>query len=462
MPKNGFAILAACASFLVSSAASADDQIEPHAGKWKTWVLSSGSQFQLPPPPDDKATALELAEVKAAVEAASKDPAARDRIGYWDSGYPSYRWQEIAIARQAKEQQPAPNHTFLWRVLTLMSVVAHDVTVATWEAKYAFNRPHPNEADPSLAPAVAMPRSPSYPSEHAAVAAASAEVLAYLFPSDAATFSKQAQEASRSRIEAGMAYPTDVQAGEELGRKVAAAVIERAKNDGSTKEDKEWTGNVPTGPGYWTGSNRRLITMSEWKPWVIKGAEQFRPPPPLAYDSPEKRAELDEIKNIKHTFQQRRAAFFWNAPEILEWLNVTNRKIFEYRWDDNPPRAAHANALLMVAQSDNFIACFGAKWHYWAARPPMLDSSITPLFAVPSHPSYPAAHGCNFSAAEVVLKSLFPRDAATFETIRKEGTESRIWAGIHFRSDIEAGVKIGTDVARLVVKEGAIPDVGNK
>lgn len=98
-------------------------------------------------------------------------------------------------------------------------------------------------------------------------------------------------------------------------------------------------------------------------------------------------AELREIKNFAHAFQHRRAAFFWNAPEILEWLSVTNRKVFEYRWDDVPPRAAHVVALLMVAQADTFIARFGAKWYYWAARPPMLDPSIVPLFAVPSHPS---------------------------------------------------------------------------
>jgi hypothetical protein len=75
-----------------------------------------------------------------------------------------------------------------------------------------------------------------------------------------------------------------------------------------------------------------------------------------------------------------------------------------------------------------------------------------------SHPSYPAAHGCNFSAAEVVLSSLFPRDAMTFQSIRDEGTESRMWAGIHFRSDLEAGIKLGGDVARVVVKEGAAHD----
>jgi hypothetical protein len=89
----------------------------------------------------------------------------------------------------------------------------------------------------------------------------------------------------------------------------------------------------------------------------------------------------------------------------------------------------------------------------------MLDPSIVPLFAVPNHPSYPAAHGCNDSAAEVVLSTLFPRDSSLFEAMSKEGTESRLWAGIHFRSDLEAGVKIGESVGRLVAEKRGIKDL---
>ena len=36
--------------FLAASTASA--QVEPEAGQWKTWVLTSGSQMRLAPPPD--------------------------------------------------------------------------------------------------------------------------------------------------------------------------------------------------------------------------------------------------------------------------------------------------------------------------------------------------------------------------------------------------------------------------
>ena len=342
----------------------------------------------------------------------------------------------------------------LWRVLSLLAVAIDDATVATWDAKYAFNRQRPGETDPTFVTAVSPTGSPTFPSEHAAVAAAAAGVLAYLFPNDAATFADKAQEAGRSRIMAGVAYPSDMQAGEELGRKVAALVIERAKRDGS---DAVWDGAMPAGPGYWTGTNPRLVTMGAWKPWVLASPDQFRPPPPPAYDSPQKIAELNEIKTLQPSFLNKRAAFFWNAPEIKEWLAVANLKIFEHRMHENPPRAARAVALMMVASYDSFIACFEAKYHYWAARPFMLAPSIAPLFTTANHPSYPAAHGCGDSAVEVALSAVFPSDAAVFQAMSKEGTESRLWAGVHFRSDLEAGTKLGEAVGRLVV-ERAMPD----
>ena len=39
-------------------------QIEPNAGKWKTWVLDSGDQLRLPAPPDEAATRTEIAQLK--------------------------------------------------------------------------------------------------------------------------------------------------------------------------------------------------------------------------------------------------------------------------------------------------------------------------------------------------------------------------------------------------------------
>src|SRR5690242_6215283 len=70
--------------------------VEPRAGAWPTWILGSGSQLRLPPPPSSVADA----EVQGLRDlAARRDAAARDRVAYWDTGAPGYRWNEIAVSR---------------------------------------------------------------------------------------------------------------------------------------------------------------------------------------------------------------------------------------------------------------------------------------------------------------------------------------------------------------------------
>ena len=111
-------------------------------------------------------------------------------------------------------------------------------------------------------------------------AGAAAEVLAYVFPEHAAFFREKAEEATRSRLAAGVNYPSDIAAGLELGREVAALAIARAKSDGT---EAKWNGSVPAGPGTWTDTNPILPMAGTWKPWVLASQGEFRPGPPVAY-----------------------------------------------------------------------------------------------------------------------------------------------------------------------------------
>jgi hypothetical protein len=199
--------------------------------------------------------------------------------------------------------------------------------------------------------------------------------------------------------------------------------------------------------------------MGSWTPWVLKSADQFRPPPPPAPGSAQMAADLAELKSFPRTLITRRASWFWAAiPELREWMAITNLKLFENRLSDDPPRAARAMALLMVANFDAFVACFEAKYHYLAPRPFQVDPNVDMLFPAPNHPSYPAAHGCGDGASEVVLSYLFPRDAAFFRERAEEGAMSRLWAGIHFRSDIDAGLTLGRSVGQLAVSQAKEDD----
>jgi PAP2 superfamily protein len=64
---------------------------------------------------------------------------------------------------------------------------------------------------------------------------------------------------------------------------------------------------------------------------------------------------------------------------------------------------------------------------------------------------YPAAHACSSIAVTKVLGHLFPRDAEELAALGERAAESRLWAGIHYRSDIVAGRQLALAVADKVI-----------
>src|ERR1700730_12834677 len=195
-------------------------QVEPNAGKWQTWILSSGNQMRLAKPPGDTETASEAQSLKQIM--ASADDGDRAQVAYWDAGSPAYRWMQIASQQMIGHNLAAPFYT---RGMALVAAAVYDATVAAWDSKYAWNRPRPSQTDPGIAPLVAVPQSPSYPSEHAVAAGAAAAVLSYLFPDSATTIASMADEAAQSRLYAGTEYPSDSAAGLGVGRAVGAAGV---------------------------------------------------------------------------------------------------------------------------------------------------------------------------------------------------------------------------------------------
>src|SRR4029434_3203275 len=117
-------------------------QIEPRAGNWKTWALSSGAQFRLKPPPRGLAQEMEIRSLIS--RARRRDPAALAAISFWDAGPPGYRWNEIAFNEILKNNLNA-NGPRISRILALLNVAIYDATVAAWDSKYVYHRPRPSE-----------------------------------------------------------------------------------------------------------------------------------------------------------------------------------------------------------------------------------------------------------------------------------------------------------------------------
>jgi membrane-associated phospholipid phosphatase len=424
-------------------------QIEPGAGEWRTWVLANGAQLRPAAPPEMRATREEIRQLRLLAE--QRDAATLDRIAHWTTGAPVYRWHEMFVS----EALDRPLNTLLAaRALALLHAGMYDATIAAWDAKYTYDRRRPSQVDVRLTTVITNPASPSYPSEHAVVAGAASEILAYLFPNKADFYRNQAVEAGNAVLSAGIQYPSDVELGLDLGRQVAALVIERGMTDGS---DTPWDGVIPVGPDKWTGTNPALPTAGKWQTWVLPAGDALRPAPPYAYDGPEMAAELAELRAYQRTPRTNLLAQFWEwgaggGRNFWFWNDQLSRKLFEYGLMSNPPRAARAYALMNTANHDSVVACWDAKYTYWAIRPSQLDPTFQTLFAMPNHPSYPSAHSCLSGANAGVLAYLFPRDAATFHALTTEAGEARIWAGLHFRHDIVAGEAVGEGVAAQAVE----------
>jgi hypothetical protein len=128
----------------------------------------------------------------------------------------------------------------------------------------------------------------------------------------------------------------------------------------------------------------------------------------------------------------------------------------EHRDAFDAPAAARTLAALNIALADAAVACWDAKYAFWYVRPSQNDADLKPLFPPPNHPSYPAAHGCLSTAAAVVLAGIFPRDRDRLLAHGKEAAEARIWAGIHYRFDIDAGEELGRKVAEKTLQRAFV------
>lgn len=430
----------------LSCAAAPVAQAEEFSAKnWPLWLASTAEGLRSAPPPADPAEDLrQLKELTTHRTAADLD-----LIVWWDVGGPAYRWNQIASNELLDH---GVNTLMATRHLALLHAAMQDAVVVAWDSKLAHDRPRPSQLDPTVAAALPVPTSSSYPSDFAAATTAAAEVLVYVFPDRADVLRGKAEEAIRSRQLAGLEYPSDAAAGRQIGTEISALAIERAKVDGS---DRKWTGTVPEGPGKWQGKNPISPATATWKTWVLAAPDALRPPAPPAWDSPELKAELAELKAFERTPKSNSVAMYWEAfggmRAFALWNEHARRMILEHGLAADAPAAARALAAVNIATHDAAVACWDAKYAYWQIRPPQLDPEFKSLFPPPNHPSYPAAHGCLSTAAATTLARLFPRDAEAFLALGKQAAEARMWAGIHYRSDIEAGQALGRAVAEQVL-----------
>jgi PAP2 superfamily protein len=332
-----------------------------------------------------------------------------------------------ALRRIAQTQPP-----ILFRVYTLLSVAQYAAVNAARD-------------DRSVSPDVT-------------VAAASAAVLTELY-TDSAVRASIARELARDIDQArtGARGAERAMAGKRLGEDVASRVIAWAPPPANFAAP--WKGTIPTGPGMWysvPGMPPIGIQLTQARPWLLDSASQFRPGPPLAYGSQAHKAALEEVRRLarERTPEQTKLAQKWNDVDPwAPWNETASAAILRHRMSDAD--ATRVYAVLNAASSDAVIACFEAKYHYWSIRPSQADTTIVLADSVdlPNFPSYPSGHACSAGAFDAVLGHYFPRDRAEFTRIAEEQAMSRLYGGIHYRFDDDAGLALGRVVARYDVEQ---------
>ena len=353
-------------------------------------------------------------------------------------GSPAYRWNQIIP--KLVDQKP---EVMLRMPVSWVNIAIYDATILAWKEKIKYKRKRPQFLDPLLKPVINAPLTYSYPCEHAVTAAAAAYTLAYFFPAKADSILQMAHAAAQSRVDAGVQFPSDMEAGWKLGEQVAKQIIEKAKNDGSAKV---WNGETNKDPKKWTGAYPMGINVASFTPMVIRSADQFRPEPPPDFEK-----DMKELKNFRQTSRSRFLAYYW-ANTADAWSEIAAQKMFEYRISDDAPAVARIYCVLNTAYHDFAIAIFDAKYAYWGIRPNQYDTTYKPLIATPPFPGYPSGHAGGAATSSAVLEYFFPADAKLFHQMAQDCADSRFYAGIHFRTDNETALRMGTAVGKYIIE----------
>ena len=354
-------------------------------------------------------------------------------VKFWEAGS-SVAWNRTArelVAARAVNDATFRDPARLMRIFTYLSIAQYNAVLAAENVKER--------------------------GDHASPAAAAAGASLVVLKSFFGRFEgmEQLLDARLQTQLDGARWPgerhTDLAAGEAIGRAIGADVVAYAATDGFNETA------APTNPGganNWKGSNP-FRGLYGTRLLVLTSADQFRPPPHPAVGSTEFNAALDEVRALAAAPSPAQLASmsFW-APLASPYMNgLADEMIVAHH--NSEREAARVFALANMAGFDGLNACFDAKFAYYLIRPWELDNSIQTRVGRPAHPSYPSGHSCITSAYATLLASLFPSERGRLEAMIEEAGMSRIYAGLHYRFDLEAGQELGRQVARYVLANGA-------
>lgn len=189
----------------------------PLAGRSKTVVLDSSSQFRPGPPPDFSKDMEELKKFKPTFRSTAN-------AFYYASQ------NDDVLGKKIFEYNIHLNPPRASRMYALTAIAIYDCFVSCWDAKYAYWGTRPDQYDTTFHPVLFFtPPFPGYPSGHAMMGGVTAELYSYFFPAERAYFMKRAKDGAESRFQGGIHFRTDNEVGLDMGRKVGMAIVNKAR-----------------------------------------------------------------------------------------------------------------------------------------------------------------------------------------------------------------------------------------
>jgi hypothetical protein len=280
---------------------------------------------------------------------------------------------------------------------------------------------------------------------------------------------------------------------------VSAVVMKWSKGDNyaKTRSAQRYTVNtqegrwVPTPPAY---SQAVEPHWSEIRTLVLDSASQCKPSSFPVYDIKNKQSrfykELLEVKTTVDSLtddQKHIADFFDDNPFKLNvtghvmfgtkkfsppghWMNIVGIAAQKAKTDFDATVAAYTETSIAIF--DSFIGCWETKFQTNLVRPETvinkyIDPDWQPYIQTPPFPSYVSGHSVVSAAAAEVLTHHFGENFAftdsselefgipnrSFKSFRDAALEaswSRLYGGIHYRSDLEDGNEMGRKIGVLV------------
>lgn len=348
-----------------------------------------------------------------------------------------------------------------------------------------------NGIDPRYRPLLVRPNAPHGASQRAAAIQAAYVILLNLYPAQSGTLATRRTASLAALTEKAEA----IAAGVAWGQTVADAIWTLRLGDGFAPPPPPFLGVLgivgtqgavgfwrPTPPANASGATPQIATMT---PWVLTRPSQFRLPPPLALNSAEYAADLNEVKVMGtltgslRTPDQSEFALFWALNTPLAWNRIA-AQVSAAR-GLTLTQNAHLFALLNVTLSDALIACWDSKYRYVFWRPitairagltpadadPLWEPWLDSLTGTPAHPEYPSAHSSMSGAAAFILAAAFGENTAfsvtseirpgtrsysSFSDATAEIIDARVFGGIHFRTSCQRANGLGRAVADYVAR----------